>query len=62
MINRLLNGFEGKLNTSKWAELAKTSNDTALRDIQVLVEKGILVRDQGGGRSTSYSLVQEATR
>ncbi|WP_256731315.1 DeoR family transcriptional regulator [Sphingomonas sp. dw_22] len=62
MINRLLNGFEGKLNTSKWAELAKTSNDTALRDIQALVEKGILVRDQGGGRSTSYSLAQEATR
>ncbi|MDC7812977.1 Fic family protein [Sphingomonas koreensis] len=59
MINRLLNGFEGKLNTSKWAKIAKTSNDTALRDIQDLVEKGILVRDEGGGRSTSYSLVQE---
>jgi Fic family protein len=59
MINRLLNGFEGKLNTSKWAKIAKTSNDTALRDIQDLVEKGILVRDEGGGRSTSYSLVQD---
>ena len=59
MINRLLNGFEGKLNTSKWAKLAKASNDTALRDIQDLVEKGILVRDEGGGRSTSYSLVHD---
>ena len=59
MINRLLNGFVGKLNTSKWAKLAKTSNDTALRDIQDLVEKGILARDEGGGRSTSYSLVHE---
>lgn len=59
MINRLLNGFVGKLNTSKWAELAKTSNDTALRDIQDLVEKGILAREEGGGRSTSYSLVLE---
>jgi Fic family protein len=62
MINRLLNDFEGKLNTSKWAKLAKTSNDTALRDIQDLVEKGILVRDEGGGRSTSYSLVHEVMR
>lgn len=59
MINRLLNGFEGKLNTSKWAKIAETSNDTALRDIQDLVEKGVLVRDEGGGRSTSYSLVQD---
>jgi len=41
-------------------KLAKTSNDTALRDIQDLVEKGILVRDEGGGRSTSYSLVKLA--
>jgi Fic family protein len=61
MINRLLNGFVGKLNTSKWAKLAKTSNDTALRDIQDLVEKGILTRDEGGGRSTSYSLVLQHT-
>jgi len=52
-------GFVGTLNTSKWAKLANTSNDTALRDIQDLVEKGILARDEGGGRSTSYSLVSE---
>lgn len=56
MINRLLNGFEGKLTTSKWATLTKASQDTALRDITDLVERGILVRDPGGGRSTSYSL------
>jgi len=56
VINRMLEGFEGKLTTSKWAALAKISSDTALRDIQQLVEHGILVRDKAGGRSTSYSL------
>ena len=56
MINRLLSGYEGKLTTSKWATLTKASQDTALRDITELVERGILVRDPGGGRSTSYSL------
>jgi Fic family protein len=56
IINRLLDGFEGKLTTSKWAKLAKTSADTALRDINDLVSRGILVRDEAGGRSTSYSL------
>ena len=56
MINRLLEGFEGKLTTSKWAAVTKSSQDTALRDIQQLVERGVLVRDSAGGRSTSYSL------
>jgi Fic family protein len=56
MINRVLESFEGKLTTSKWAALTKSSNDTALRDIQQLVERGVLVRNQAGGRSTSYSL------
>jgi Fic family protein len=56
VINKLLEGFEGKLTTSKWAALTKSSNDTALRDIQQLVERGVLVRNQAGGRSTSYSL------
>jgi Fic family protein len=56
MINKLLEGFEGKLTTSKWAALTKSSNDTALRDIQQLVERGVLVRNEAGGRSTSYSL------
>ena len=56
VINRLLEGFEGKLTTSKWAALTKSSSDTALRDIQQLVERGVLVRNEAGGRSTSYSL------
>jgi len=56
VINKLLEGFEGKLTTSKWAALTKTSTDTALRDIQQLVERGVLVRKAAGGRSTSYSL------
>jgi Fic family protein len=56
VINRLLDGFEGKLTTSKYASLAKCSHDTALRDILPLVERGILVRNPAGGRSTSYAL------
>ena len=56
MLNRLLNGFEGKLTSSKWAKLAKCSQDTALRDIGDLVKRGILARDTAGGRSTSYLL------
>jgi Fic family protein len=56
VINKLLDGFEGKLTTSKWAALTKTSQDTALRDIQQLVERGVLVRDAAGGRSTNYAL------
>jgi Fic family protein len=57
MINRLLNGFGGKLTSSKWAQLAKCSQDTALRDIDDLVAKGVLAKDPARGRSTSYSLV-----
>jgi Fic family protein len=56
VLNRLLNGFEGKLTTSKYAKLAKCSQDTALRDILPLVDSGILVRSSAGGRSTSYEL------
>jgi Fic family protein len=56
VLNRLLDGFEGKLTTSKYAQLAKCSHDTALRDILALVEHGILVRNPAGGRSTSYAL------
>lgn len=57
IVNRLLNGFEGKLTSSKWALLAKCSQDTALRDIDDLIARGVLVKDAAGGRSTSYSLV-----
>jgi Fic family protein len=58
MINRLLNGFAGNLTSSKWARLAKCSQDTALRDIDDLVERGILVKQAAGGRSTHYSMVE----
>ncbi|AYQ44472.1 DUF4172 domain-containing protein [Burkholderia lata] len=56
VMNRLLDGFEGKLTTTKWAALAKCSQDTALRDITELVERGVLRRSSSGGRSTSYEL------
>ncbi|HVZ83269.1 MAG TPA: Fic family protein [Terracidiphilus sp.] len=56
MVNRLLNGFEGKLTSSKWAKLEKCSQDTALRDIEDLIRKGVLKKESAGGRSTSYSL------
>ena len=58
VLNRLLDGFEGKLTTSKWAKLAKCSHDTALRDILALVERGVLIRNPKGGRSTSYDLAR----
>jgi Fic family protein len=56
IVNLLLDGFEGKLTTEKWAKLTKSSHDTALRDIQDLISKGILKQEEGGGRSTAYSL------
>lgn len=56
LLNKLLDGFDGKLNTSKWAKIAKCSTDTALRDIQDLIDKNILVKEEAGGRSTSYVL------
>ena len=55
-LTRLLDGFEGKLTTPKYAKLVQCSQDTALRDILALVEEGILVRNPEGGRSTSYAL------
>jgi Fic family protein len=54
MMNKMLDGFYGKLTSSKWAKITKTSSDTALRDIKDLIEKGILKQDQAGGRSTNY--------
>jgi len=56
MINKLFDGFEGKLQTSKWAKITKTSSDTALRDIKDLVKKGILQQTKGGGRNVNYEL------
>jgi Fic family protein len=58
VLTRLLNGFEGKLTSSKYAALAKTSQDTASRDIDDLMKQGLLVKDPSGGRSTSYSLAE----
>ena len=57
ILNHLLDGFEGKLTSSKWAKINKCSQDTALRDINDLLQQGILVKEQGGGRSTSYVLI-----
>ena len=56
LLNRLLDGFEGKLTTSKWATIAKCSPDTALRDITELLARGVLRKSAAGGRSTSYEL------
>jgi len=60
VMNRLLDGFEGKLTSSKWAKLTKCSQDTATRDIKDLVSRGALQKNPGGGRSTSYSIVSES--
>jgi Fic family protein len=58
MINKLLDGFTGKLRTGKWAKITKCSEKTALRDIEDLVEKDVLVKGKSGGRSTSYELTK----
>lgn len=58
VLNRVLDGFEGKITTSKWAKLAKCSQDAAYRDILDLISRGVLVKDEAGGRSTSYSLAR----
>lgn len=59
MLNRLLDGMEGKLTSSNWAKMAKCSQDTAARDIQDLIKRRILRKEPGGGRSTSYALVND---
>lgn len=58
VLNRLLDGFEGKLTSSKWAKLAKCSQDTAGRDINDLLRREILIKDAAGGRSTRYSMAE----
>jgi len=62
MLNRLLDGFEGKLTSTKWAKITRASQDTASRDINDLVTRGILVKEEAGGRSTNYSLVLPAAQ
>jgi len=56
MLNRLLDDFRGKLTTKKWSKMTKVSHDTALRDIQLLINRGILRKEAAGGRSTNYEL------
>ncbi|MBA2329286.1 MAG: Fic family protein [Flavisolibacter sp.] len=56
LLNKLLNGIDGKMTSSKWGKIAKCSQDTALRDIQNLMDRQILVKEPSGGRSTSYVL------
>ena len=56
LLNRLLDGFDGKLTSSKWARIAKCSKDTAIRDINDLIDKDILQKEAAGGRSTNYEL------
>ena len=60
LLNRLLDGFDGKLTSSKWAAIAKCSADTALRDINDLLDKGVLRKLEAGGRSTGYTLCDAA--
>lgn len=57
LLNKILDGFEGKLTSSKWAKIAKCSKDTAIRDINDLMEKDVLQKESAGGRSTSYKLI-----
>ncbi len=58
LLNKLLDGFDGKLTSSKWAKIAKCSQDTAQRDIQNLIDQGVLIKEEPGGRSTSYKLFE----
>ncbi len=62
IINKLLDGFDGKLTSSKWVKINKCSQDTALRDIQDLIKKNILQKEAGGGRSTNYELRKHPER
>jgi Fic family protein len=56
LLNKILDGFEGKLTSSKWAKIAKCSKDTAVRDINDLIDKDVLIKEEAGGRSTHYIL------
>ncbi len=56
LLNKILDGFEGKLTSAKWAKITKCSKDSAIRDINDLIDKNILEQEELGGRSTSYRL------
>jgi len=57
LLNKFMDGFEGKLTSSKWSNIAKCSKDSAVRDINDLIDKGILQKAAAGGRSTNYELI-----
>ena len=59
ILNKMLDGFDGKLTSSKWAKIAKCSKDSAVRDINDLIKKDVLQKEDAGGRSTSYELKKE---
>jgi Fic family protein len=58
MLNKILDGFDGNLTTTKWAKIAKCSTDTALRDITALIDAGILKKSEAGSRSTFYVIAE----
>ena len=62
VLNKIFEGFDGKLKSSKWAKMAKCSPDTALRDIKDLIDKGILRQEGEGGRSTNYELADNCLK
>ena len=62
LLNKILDGFHGKLTSSKWAKIAKCSKDTAIRDINDLIDKQILQKEAAGGRSTNYELKDKPHR
>ena len=62
LLNKLLDGFEGKLTSSRWAAVARCSQDTALRDINELLGRGVLKKSEASGRSTSYELMPVGER
>jgi Fic family protein len=62
VVKKLFDGFEGKLTAEKWSKMTNSSPRTALRDIDQLIAVGILEREKGGGRSTSYRLKEKSAR
>ena len=62
VVNKLWDGFDGKLTSAKWAKICKTSQPTALRDINDLIQKGILAKSDGGSKNSSYILIDDCPR
>ena len=62
LLNKIMDGFEGKLTSSKWTKIANSSKDSAIRDMNDLIEKGILQKEAAGGRSKNYELIGLSAR